>query len=447
MPLISFSGLASGLDSQAIVNSLVDVQRIPILRLEQDTRDQQARLGIIDNLSSALANLRTASTDLDTTGEFLAYSGSVSDEDVATVTASGDSVPGQYQLDVTTLASAQRTYSSAIADDTAALSASDQTLTLSINGVDTDLTITAGMSLRDVAAEINASGTDASAGIMFDGTNYRLQVVGGSTGATNAITFTDTGLGLGLEVPANTIQAATDAVFTLDGFTITSEDNLIDNVLAGTTLELTATTTSPVSVSIGPDGEAVEGKIQAFVDAYNEVMTIVNAQVGEGKGTDTLNGDATVRSVEIALARTITSPIPGLMTPAGDTMQLSDLGISAQSDGTLTLDSTKLDEALAAGFADTAAYFVGNPAAAVDGMGQILDAMIDTYTDSIDGLLTVRKEGIESLIEDNDDQIEGLERYIESYEAQLLNQFAALETAMSSLQSQQAYLAQFLQPT
>jgi flagellar hook-associated protein 2 len=76
-------------------------------------------------------------------------------------------------------------------------------------------------------------------------------------------------------------------------------------------------------------------------------------------------------------------------------------------------------------------------------MGEILDDLIASYVDT-DGLLKARKDGINALVSDNTRRMEELERYLASYEAGLQQQFTALESAMSSMQSQQSYLAQFM---
>jgi flagellar hook-associated protein 2 len=439
MAQISFSGLASGLDTAAIINSLVDVQRIPILRLEDDNFNYKSKIGIIDQLSSALSNLRTKATDLDSVGEFLSFTGSVAQESAAKVTASGDALPGSYNLTVTRLATAQRTYTNPFADKTAALSASDQTLSFTMGGNTTNVTVPAGSSLEEVAGLINGSAADVRAGIVFDGTSYRLQISGEKTGLANAVTFGDTGLGLGF----NTYQQADDAVLELDGHPITSADNVLDDLLPGVTIELTGEAPGGTTLSIAADTEAVQTKLKGFVDAYNAVFSIINAQVGEGKGAHTLNGDSTLRTIELGLARAISSPVPGLLTAAGDTMQLSDLGIKSSTDGTLTLDTAKLDETLAGGFTTAASYFAGEQAAGIDGMGEILDDLIASYVDT-DGLLRARKDGINALVTDNERRMEELERYISNYQAGLEQQYTMLESAMSAMRSQQSYLAQFV---
>ncbi|MFO0635123.1 MAG: flagellar filament capping protein FliD [Nannocystaceae bacterium] len=438
MAAISFSGLASGLDTKSIISALVGVERVPMLRLQSRNDAYAAQGRIIDQLSSALSALKTAADKLGSAGEFLSYKGSVSDESAAKLTTSGESIPGTYSLSVTSLARAQRSYSGPVADADAALSGTDQTLTLSIDGVDTAIDIDAGSSLRDVATAINASGADATAGILFDGTQYRLQVVGRSTGADHAIGFTDSGLGLTF----STVQAATNASFTVDGFPVTSESNLVDDVLPGTTLELLETTSSPIDLTIKADPEGVKGKLQSFVDAYNAVSRIITAQSGVGKGNSTLSGDSTVRTIEQGLSQLVSSPIAGLVGTGGSTMQLGDLGIQTNRDGTLTLDSTKLDKALAADFGRAATYFAGD--GVHDGMSEKLADLIDGYVSSSDGLLTTRKKGINEIIATNSKKIDDLQTYLDHYEANLTQQYSALEQTMSSLQGQQSYLAQFL---
>jgi len=439
---ISFSGLASGLDSTAIISALMGVERIPQNRLTSQNNALASKGRIVDQLTSALSALKTAAEGLATPGAFLSYAGSVSDDSVAKVKTSGTSVPGTYEIEVTTLARAQRTYSSPIADADADLSASAQTLSLTIDGTQTDIAIPVGASLRDVAASINSSGAAASAGVLFDGTQYRLQVVGRNTGASNAVTFADSGLGLNLGVPANTVQVASNAALTIDGFPVTSASNILDDILPGTTIELKAESTAPIQLRIDADPAGVKAKLTSFVDAYNAVARIIVAQNGVGKGRETLSGDSTVRTIEQGLARMISSPIPGMTGAGGATLQLGDLGIQTQRDGTLTLDAEDLDGALAGDFARTAMYFAGD--GTNDGMGALMSDLIEGYTDKIDGLLTTRKKGITEQIATNTDKIEDIELYLERFEQSLRQQYAALEQAMSQLQGQQSYLAQFL---
>ncbi|MBK8718706.1 MAG: flagellar filament capping protein FliD [Deltaproteobacteria bacterium] len=238
------------------------------------------------------------------------------------------------------------------------------------------------------------------------------------------------------------MQAATDAALTVDGFPVTSASNVLTDVLPGTTLELRSESTGPVNLEVKADPAGVKTKLQSFVDAYNSVARIIQNQSGVGKDTSTLNGDSTVRTIEQGLSALISSPIPGLVGVGGSTLQLADLGIQTQRDGTLTLDGTDLDSALAADFGRAATYFAGD--GTNSGMSKLLGDLVEGYTSKTDGLLTTRKKGLTDTIAANDKQIENMQAYLDRFESSLTQQYSALEQTMSTLQGQQSYLAQFL---
>ncbi len=123
---------------------------------------------------------------------------------------------------------------------------------------------------------------------------------------------------------------------------------------------------------------------------------------------------------------------------------LANIGITTANDGTLSFDSSKLQSALASDFQGTAAYFAGDDASGVGGMGDLMDDLIDSYVNTTDGLIETRKDGIQDRIDDNNERIDDLEAYVATFEDNLQAQFTALESAMATLRSQQQYLAQFL---
>jgi len=441
MPAISFSGLASGLDTDSIISALVNVERIPLQALQQENQELQSKTNIINSLSSSLSDLDGKVDALATISDFLSYSGTSSNESAVGITTSGDSIQGTYSIDVTNLAYAQRTYSDGVADKLTALSGTAETIDITIGADTTTVNIDANASLQDVADAINASGAEVTAGIFYDGTNYFLQVVGNDTGSANAITFADSGLGLNF---TNTVQSAQDATFTIDGFAITSATNTVSDALPGTTVELKATTTSTANLTIAPDQEAVTTKIEEFVNAYNAVFNIINQQLGEGKGNETLSGDSTVRTIETQLQQIVSQSISGLTAVGGGDASLTMLGIETQKDGTLLLDKADLTDSLNSDFRGAGRVFAGDPGNNIDGFSTLFSDLIDSFTDSTDGLLTIRKEGIASIIEDNEDRIVEQEAYLTRFEDSLRAQYTALETTMASLKNQQQYLAQFL---
>ena len=100
--------------------------------------------------------------------------------------------------------------------------------------------------------------------MFYDGSAYRLQVRGLDTGAANAITFSETGTALDLNgtgataSSGKTVQSATDASLTIDGFTVTRPTNQITGVVQGVTLALTSTTSTPATVTVAGDASSLD---------------------------------------------------------------------------------------------------------------------------------------------------------------------------------------------
>ena len=70
---ISFSGLGSGLDTNAIVSQLVAVERIPINVLRSRKSTEQQRLDLVGQLGDLVKTLKTKADDLSSRSEFYAY--------------------------------------------------------------------------------------------------------------------------------------------------------------------------------------------------------------------------------------------------------------------------------------------------------------------------------------------------------------------------------------
>jgi flagellar hook-associated protein 2 len=115
-------------------------------------------------------------------------------------------------------------------------------------------------------------------------------------------------------------------------------------VIDGLSLDLKAVGTSEVSVTEnqGSAKSAVEG----FVKGYNEFMGTVNALTewdeDKEKGGP-LIGDSSVRMAVSKVQRMLSTQVDGV---SGPYQALTDLGIATQKDGTLSVDDTKLNEAL-----------------------------------------------------------------------------------------------------
>jgi flagellar hook-associated protein 2 len=449
MSSITFSGLSTGIDTASMIEQLVNLERVPINQLQQRKSNYQNQISIVQNLNSKLQALQTKAQDLDTLEEFLSYETTSSDNEYISVSATGKANPGSYSIDVQNLAEAERRYSKGFTAKDEAGVAGEGTLTIQVGDGDAvDITIEATDTLESIVSKINSADIEASAGILYDGTNYYLQVSGTETGLENAITISESGGTIDMDLEdaaANIVQAAEDSVIVMDGFTITSASNEVTTAIPGVTLTLHSDTTAadvdPVDINISPNSKEIQDKIKGLVDAYNSVVSIIHQEFsfdGEAKGANRLTGDSTLRGVQMQLGQLLSSSLDDL---PGSLTALSQLGIKSQNDGTISIDTTALEEAIADDARGVAELFSGTSDHAIEGLGDKLDALIETFVDYSEGILTAKINGMNSTVASIQKSIDRQEAYVDKFEEKLRAQFTSMEVTMSSLMSQSNFLA------
>jgi flagellar hook-associated protein 2 len=440
---ITFSGLSTGLDTASIISKLMSVERAPETRMLSTQSNYKSQLSILQNINSKLQALQTKARALDTLGEFASYAASSSEEGAVTAKATGDANPGKYAVEVTQLAQAGRNYSGPFASKTTAGLAGAGTLQIQVGTGDAvQVEITADDTLESVVSKINGSGAGVTAGLVYTGTSYRLQISGKETGAANTLSFTEGGtLALGLDEPASVYQQAQDAMLEVDGYGITSATNDVSGAIPGVTLTLRDETTGAAEIEVDTDPSAMKAKINEFVSAYNAVVSIIGGEfafTGQAKGAGHLTGDSTLRTLQQQLGSSISSPVDGL---GFSYTALSEIGVTTNRDGTLAVDTTKLDTALAKDTAGVASLFAGSSTGSVDGAADRIDDLVDRFINSTTGILTARTTGISRTISDIEDNVAAYEERMTAYEDSLIMKFTQLEVTISSLNSQGSYIS------
>jgi len=454
---ISFGGLASGLDTRAIISALTAIERRPINQLEAKKTSLTRQKGLFGDLGDLLDKLTTAAKALKTTADFLKMKVASDDEDILTATAASGAAPGTHTVEVVQLASAKVNSSSGSASATAGFG-SFGTLQIVVGG-DTRLISVNNPTLENIAAAINAEGIDVRAEVVDTGNTaggganrYQLVVRSTETGSEGAFTLSyDDGdaafQNLIADINANNRAPGQDAQIRLNGSTIGSggtpgngiliqrSSNSISGAIAGVTLDLKAVPSpnKQITITVSTDAEETAKKVTEFVEAYNKVvdfMTEQNALNDEGKAKSPLFGDVTMRSIRSGLR----SIVGGSVNTTGNTayQMLSQLGIKSDTHGKLTFTQSKLEEALADDEEAVAKVFTDS----VNGIAGRLEAQIDVYTDSVDGLLKARNDGFDRLVKQTQTRIDNSERRLEQFEKQLEVKYANLESLLSRLQGQ-----------
>jgi flagellar hook-associated protein 2 len=447
---IVFGGLATGMDTSSIIDSLVKLERAPADKLESRKSDMQKRISILSDLSTKLKALGTAAKNVDTTAELRSLKTTVTGgggtTSELTATAGPNVQPGTYKVKVDQLARAETSRSNAFASkDAGVLAAGSLDIMVGAAGLDNPITISFGPtdSLDAVAKRINESAAGVSAAVLFDGTSYRLNISSKETGAANAITFGESGLQLGFEDPAAEVVTAQDAKVTVSGTQVSRASNRLTDVVPGITIDLTAQTqagSDGATITVERDPAGQREKVQKMVDAYNDVAKALSSQLtysGQQKGEDTLFGDSSLQSMQRRLGGMMASGFE-----VGDSkVSARGLGIELQADGTLKLDATKFDRALAERPADIENLLVGN---GNDGLASKLSSMIEQLTQSGTGTIATKQEGLRRQMSGFDKQIDRINRGADEMDTRLRKQFTALEQNVSAMNSNMSYLQSLL---
>ena len=439
-------GMASGLNTQAIIEALMGVERIPILRLQSQKQRLNQQNDIFGKLGTKLDSLETALKKMDTNGELASYTANSSDETKMKVTAGGNATSGTWAVNVTQLAQASSRTTLGVANSNA-VNMGSGSFDIVVNGQTTtvDLSGNPQNTLENIRDAINNSSAPVSATIINDGTGatpYRLVVTGDNSGSANAVTFnlanlTGGNAAFNLDQPASVLQNAQNANFTVNGLSLSRATNAVSDAVTGLTLDLRAI--GSANITSAPDNADVKKKAKEFIDAYNAIVDVMSPQNTVDSGGQTkavLFGDSGLRSISSRL-RT------GLGTAAGGTSNyrtLASVGITTSADGKLSLDDSDFDEALSADFAGVLNLFTDTSS----GVAKSLQTIVDELTGPVDGLIKTRKDGIAGRIKTIDSRIRDLEKRMTQIEERMVAKYAAMEKMVSSFQTQGATLQGFL---
>ena len=470
MATLSSIGIGSGLDINSIITQLVAVEQVPLNKLKTEATSLQTKLTTYGKVQSYLSALRDASSALTRADTWGATTGTSSDPTAVAVTTSATTKTGNYALSVQSLAASQSNATATFANADAMVGAGSLRIELGTWGTGQtsftpktgataiDITIaTPGASLAELRDQINAAGAGVTASVLSDANGARLVLRSTATGASNGfrIGVTDAdgnntnaaGLSAlafdpsaGVTTMAQALAAA-NASATLNNLPISSESNTLSNVLDGMTLTLNKVTTAPVQVTAAQDNTSMRKALDSFVTAYNDLNKLLVDQTKYDAGTKAaggLQGDSAAVGIR-AQMRAVIGSTGGVSTMF---RRLSEIGFDVKLDGSLTLNDTKVNNALANVaetkklFANTDLLVPGN-----NGIATQMRALADRLI-GVDGTVSSRSEGLRKRIDLNQDRQELLSDRIAAVEKRLRAQYTALDKTMGQLTGLSSYITQ-----
>ena len=242
-----------------------------------------------------------------------------------------------------------------------------------------------------------------------------------------------------------TLDKPQDAVFTVDGLQFTKSSNTVTDAIPGVTLNLLSppVSGSPVTVNVGGDTQTITNNINSFVSAYNNVIQYLKTNASYDSTTNTagvLFGDSTAEDVQMSLGNMVSQQVPGL---TGNYTSLSQIGITTQKDGTMTVDSTQLAAALQQDPSAVAKLFAGDgTTTGVQGVGSQFSKYLDNITNASYGTISTRITSLNDDVSNLDNEIATKQEQIDTYTNHLKEIFANLESMIAQNSAQSNYLTQ-----
>ena len=426
---LSLPGLASGIDSAAIIAATMDVERLPQTQLKSKVTSMTDYTSVLKTINGQVASLFTTADAQTKPGAYELYT-ATSASPAVKVTAGTGATSADLDITVTALASKHVAVTAGM-DKWA-----ENPPVLSFSKGGTDITVTADSdSLDDVVKAVNASeagvtATKVSAG---DGT-FRIQFSSKESGSAQSFDVKDSTGATVFGAGSAVIKKGADASITLFAGTdaeqvVTSTSNSFDTVLPGVSITATAVTEDPVAINVTKDTKAVSDKAKKLVDDLNTVFSYIKLKssvssttgaTGEGVVTSgVLTSDSMTRAVSQALMDAGTAPVDG-RSP-------SEIGVEITRDGLITYNAEKFDAAMAA-----------DPKGTEKMLGTIAERVASaakTASDKYDGTITNKINGQDTVLRTLNDQITTWDTRLSQREAALAAQYARLEVSMSNLNS------------
>lgn len=432
---LAIDGLVSGLDTTALINSLMQVEAVPQTLLKNKVSEAQTLVTALQGLNTKVASLADLAGKTAAPAALDLYSATSSSSDV-TATATSAAAPGQLDVTVDQLAYAQKSVSASMTQ----WPASPPVLTVeSSDGTLHEITA-ASTSLDDMVSAINTSDAGITATkVSIGGGNYRLQFTSNTVGADGAFTLYQ-GSGTATPLATTPIQAAQDASITIwagtpAAQTITSTSNTFTDLLPGVSLTVSAVSIDPVSITVKRDDNAISKSASDLVASLNGIFSEIASKSAvttntDSSGTTSVKGgvftsDSTVRDVNESLLSAATLPVDGISP--------SEYGISINKSGSIDFDQDAFKAALAK-----------DPVATKAALQEIASRVSDAATgisDKYDGTLSQVISGQQSEVKDLSTQVDSWDRRLTDRRTTLERTYAALEVQLSNLNKQQSYLS------
>ncbi|HOP06908.1 MAG TPA: flagellar filament capping protein FliD [candidate division Zixibacteria bacterium] len=279
-------GLSSGLDTDEIVDQMIELERGNAVLLESEVEYKTSVITAYNTLEAYFLSLSTQVSSLSRSSTFNDYSVTVTDDDYLTATSTSGTTSGSYDIQVLSLARNHQIASQGF-DDVTSNDLGTGTITLQIgDGAVTTITVdSTNNSLADIKNAINDADMGISATLVNDGTDsnaYRLVLSGDNTGRKNKIDITcDLSGGLDLNFDTGSFDVPE---------TYSSGTGTTAEVSLGASASYTGSENKTYTFTVGGTGEQTIGTDTITIN-WTDGTNSGSFEVSAGDTEVTLTGD------------------------------------------------------------------------------------------------------------------------------------------------------------
>jgi flagellar hook-associated protein 2 len=423
-------------DVQALLTAAEAAYQAPLTNLQQEQTNLQTQSSTLTSIENDITSLATAVTALgDPSGGISALNATSSNTGVLTASADSTATTQSHSITVTSLATTSSYYTDPVASSNTPIATGSFTITAGTSAPVTVTVDNTDNTLDGLAAAINGMNAGVTASVVTDANGARLSLVATASGALGDLTVSNNTTGLNFNKAVQGLNAS----LTADGVPISSTTNTISGVIPGVTLNLaSASPSTTVNISVSPNTSQAESAINTFVSAWNQVVQDLNAQftVGsDGSGVQPLESDGTVRDAQQQLLSAITYSIGG----NNGLVNLASIGLNLNDDGTITVDSTALSNAIGNNFSS-----VQNLLQGTSGFSTYMSNVLNQLTDPTQGSLTLDLQGMTQSNQDLTSQISDMQANLQTQDQNLATQYDQVQVALQELPLLQSQITQQL---
>lgn len=424
---ITSSSAGGGIDVQGIVDQIIYSERAPERLMQAQQTQLNSEAAALRDINSKLTDLQAKVDSLnDLSGNFNAKVVTSSAGDILTASASGVAQSGSHTVVVNSLATVSSAYTDQLASSSDTFSTGSFDLQVG-SGAPTTITVDATNNTLDgLATYLNELDIGVTASVITDAQGSRLALVSNASGQSGDLTLTNNTTGLVFNKGAT----GTNASLTVDGVPVTSDSNTVAGVIPGVTLNLVgAASGTSVLLTVKSDTTSASSAINDFVTSYNAVVQAINAQFTFNSATGragVLSGSTSLRMVQ----QQVLSDIAYSTTGNGGFVNLSTIGVQMADDGTLSVDSSALNDALQNHFAEVQNLFQST---SPSGFARNFSADLDQLTDSVNGPLNAELNGITRNVNTIADGIQAFEDRIAQRQQQLIDEYSRIDALVRQI--------------